>query len=334
MTTEIKVWQINGDKLDPIDTSMSQEGRKEAEDLEKWIKTNPSILGEDVLLIGEQVRTRSGPLDFLGVDKQGNLLVIELKRDMLPRDALVQAIDYASDIAFWDTDKISEECVKFTQMSLQDFFSKNFEDVDIEELSFNENQRILLVGFSIEEALQRMLEWLSDNFDMGVNAIVLKYAKTKSGDELLSRTMIIPEEIEKEKIKRRKIQIRMSDKPGNHEKHELRELLKNYLRKGWITSQRIRNIVLPLCLKNDVVTRNMIIEQLVKKGDASDEGKAGAMLATISKELGLEHNDYLRQIIHYEKDGWTRVNYQIVGKYRAFVESLLKELDKGETSTD
>ena len=273
-------------------------------------------------------------MDFLGVDKQGNLLVIELKRNMLPRDALVQAIDYASDIASWDTDKISEECVKFTKQSLQDFLSENFEDVDIEELSFNENQRILLVGFSIEEALQRMLEWLSDNFNMGVNAIVLKYVKTKSGDELLSRTMIIPEEIEKEKIKRRKIQLRMSDEPGNYKEAKLREFLKNYLKKGWLTSQRIRNFILPLCLKNDLVTRNMIIEQLVKKGDAPDEGKAGTILATISRELGYEQHDYLRQIIRYERDGWTRINYQIAGKYRTLVKDLLEELDKEEVSTD
>ena len=62
-------------------------------------------MGEDIAIIGEQVQTASGPLDFLAVDNTGNTVIVELKRDKLPREALVQAIDYASDIADWDLDR-------------------------------------------------------------------------------------------------------------------------------------------------------------------------------------------------------------------------------------
>jgi len=79
MATEIKVWQIVDDKLELIGTTMIETGRKETEDLEKWIKNNPSILGQDILIIGEQVSTKSGTIDFLGIDKSGNLIIIELK---------------------------------------------------------------------------------------------------------------------------------------------------------------------------------------------------------------------------------------------------------------
>ena len=41
MTTEIKVWQIVNGNLESIETSMIEAGRRETNDLEKWIKTNP-----------------------------------------------------------------------------------------------------------------------------------------------------------------------------------------------------------------------------------------------------------------------------------------------------
>lgn len=123
MVTEIKVWQIVNDKLQPIETTMSKAERKE-EDLEKLIKSNSLILGEDILIIGEQVPTKSGLIDFLGIDKSGNLVIIELKRDKLPRDVLSQAIDYASDISSWDVDKISEVCTKYAGQSLEDYINE------------------------------------------------------------------------------------------------------------------------------------------------------------------------------------------------------------------
>jgi RecB family endonuclease NucS len=108
MAKEIKTWEIVNDELKEIESSLIGADRKEKEHLEKWIKTNPKILGGDIIVIGEQVYTKSGPLDFLGIDNSGNTVIVELKRDKLPRDVLTQVIDYASDVATWDIDKLSE----------------------------------------------------------------------------------------------------------------------------------------------------------------------------------------------------------------------------------
>lgn len=301
MTTEIGVWEIINGRLESIDISLAQAGRKEVEDLEKWIKDNPIILGQDILIIGEQVRTKSGPLDLLGIDKSGNLVIIELKRDRLPREVIAQALDYVSDISTWDLDKVNEECIKFSESSLEDYLNENFEDIELEDLKVNENQRLLLVGFSIDEPLERMIEWLSNNFGVGLNAVILKYIKTKSGDEFIARTMIIPEDVEKERIRKTGNKIETSDEPGNYEPEELKTLLQRYLAEKRQTPQRIKSILLPLCLENKVVTREMIKKELIKKENVSDEGKAGLILTTISREIGIASRDYLRQIIEYER---------------------------------
>ena len=185
--------------------------------MEKWLKTESEILGNDIRIIGEQVYTLSGPLDYLGIDKKGNLVIIELKRDRLPREALAQAIDYASDISSWGRDKINEVCFNYTSQSLDDFITENFENIDIDNFSINDSQRLLLVGFSIDSALSRMIEWLSDKYDLVTNAILLKYIRTSSGNEPLSRTAIIPEEVENAKIDKKKNKIDMSDEPGTYE---------------------------------------------------------------------------------------------------------------------
>lgn len=197
MGTKIKIWEIENNELIPSESTMIETGRKEVDDLEKWIKANPSILGEDILIIGEQVQTKKGPLDFLGIDSAGNIIIIELKRDKLPREALAQAIDYASDISSWDVEELDRECLKYTEQTLEEYLKENFGDD--EDRSINQFQKILLVGTGTEESLERMVEWLSDSYGMSVNVIILKYTKTKTGSEILARTMIISEELEKEK---------------------------------------------------------------------------------------------------------------------------------------
>ncbi len=185
MATQIKTWQIVDGHLRLVDTSLAEQGRREADDLEAWIASEPSILGSDIVLIGRQVATQSGPLDLLGIDKTGNAVIIELKRDRLPREVLAQAVDYASDVATWSVERLSEECAEYRGKSLDDILSDTFDDVDIENLTINEGQRILLVGFGAESSLERMVEWLSASYDVNVNAIILQYARTAGGEELL-----------------------------------------------------------------------------------------------------------------------------------------------------
>ena len=67
------------------------------------------------------------------------------------------------------------------------------------------------MGFAIESSLERMIEWLSDNYAVNVNAVVLSYVKTKSGDELLTKTSIISEEMEQERRRKKKFEVHNLD---------------------------------------------------------------------------------------------------------------------------
>jgi hypothetical protein len=329
MATEIKTWQIVEGKLTQISSTLAENGRKEKDDLEQWIKSNPEILGADIAIIGEQIQTKSGPLDFLGIDDNGNLVVVELKRDKLPREVLAQAVDYASDIATWDIDQLNTHCQKFTGQTLIDYLSEKFPEKQTEDITINQAQRLLLVGFSVEEPLSRMIEWLSSNYNLGINAIVLNYIKTASGDELLSRTVIIPEEVEREKTNKKKFVIAMSNEPGTYDIETLGEKLKKYLSKNIVTCQRLREIFIPVLLKKGMTTREQMRKEFVKLGGAPDESQAGYFLSLISIQLGLKTNDFLRQVIGYEFPNyhWEKNNFQVKQEYKTLVEEVLKEIN-------
>lgn len=332
MATEIKSWQIIDGKLTHVSSSLIENGRKEKDDLEQWIKSNPEILGSEIAIIGQQIYTKSGPLDFLGIDRSGNLVVIELKRDRLPREALAQAIDYASDVATYEPSYLNEICEKFTNQKLGDYLSEKFPDTNFEEVAVNQAQRLLLVGFAVEEPLHRMIEWLSENYNLAINAIILHYTKTKSGDELLSRTVVIPESVEREKVNNKKYVIPVSDEPGNYEDHKLKVLLKDYLSKNLYSSKRMRDYFIPVLLKREVVTRDQMRKEFVKMKAATDESQAGSFLSLISGQLGHEWKDYLRQVIHYERPNneWEKDNFSIRTEYKPLMEEILNELSENK----
>jgi len=327
VATQIKTWQIIDGQLHLIETSLAEHGRHEPEDLEAWIASEPLILGTDIVLIGRQVWTQSGPLDLLGIDKAGNAVIIELKRDRLPREVLAQAIDYASDVATWSVERLSEECAKYRGKSLDDILSDTFDDVNIENFTINEGQRILLVGFGAESSLERMVEWLSASYDVNINAIILHYARTAGGEELLTKTAIISEEEEQVRIKRQKFKIPMSDEPGHYDEAKLREHLRAYLSSGLSSSRRIRDALLPACLAHKQVTRSQLIQEFLKRGLATDQAAAGRFISLISSQLGMAKNDFLRQVIGYEypEFHWRKDNYHIRNGYRDLVQVLLAE---------
>lgn len=76
MGMEIGLWRID-DGIQQVKLGdMPSE-----EQLEALLERDPTILGERLLIIGRQIQTDRGKrLDLLGIDSEGALRVLELKR--------------------------------------------------------------------------------------------------------------------------------------------------------------------------------------------------------------------------------------------------------------
>lgn len=151
-------------------TSMADEGLLESQ-MEQWLADNPTAVlpeAEARVLVISQETPFKNVTDVLAIDAQGNLLIIEVKRGQSPRDVIAQALEYASDVADWDYDRLNKTAIQYFASrklefkSLLEAFSKTF-DIPQEELSesqFNRQQRIFVVGEVIDEKLQRTARWL------------------------------------------------------------------------------------------------------------------------------------------------------------------------------
>ena len=77
---DIKLWELDGSEAKPLDSNNQLESEAL---LENTLVQNTNLLMEDLRLVGRQTPTDGGPLDLLGVDEDGRLVVFELKRGTL-----------------------------------------------------------------------------------------------------------------------------------------------------------------------------------------------------------------------------------------------------------
>ncbi len=146
-------------------------------------------------MIGRQVRTPSGPLDILCVDADGKAVVVELKRDLTPRQTVAQAIDYASWIAMQSPESIEVLANEYLKRPLDATFRERF-GTELSELQITQ-PTILVVAARLDSATERMIEFLSDQYGVDINGLTFRFIKlpsTSSDKELLVRASVLSED--------------------------------------------------------------------------------------------------------------------------------------------
>lgn len=97
------IYEITSDKFRKIDeTSFSSAGLRERQDLQRLLRSQIEIVSPDTLIIAEefsQWEDSSRRIDLLGIDKNANLVVIELKRTEDGGHMELQSIRYAAMIS-------------------------------------------------------------------------------------------------------------------------------------------------------------------------------------------------------------------------------------------
>ncbi len=125
-------------------------GFQERRDIQEWVAKNPSILGEDLLIVGKEFsgfdRTNERA-DLVAVDRYGKIVVIELKRDDSGADVHWQAIKYASYFSQATPDAIVRMLAQHEEIpeaEAEETLKRHMEADDLDNL--NDGQRILLVS--------------------------------------------------------------------------------------------------------------------------------------------------------------------------------------------
>lgn len=190
MGVEQSIWKIDGT------TAIKMQGAKLDSELllEEIISADISVLDEGWLLIGRQVPTAYGKyIDLLAVDRNGNLVIIELKRDRTPRDVVAQALDYAS----WVKDLTPDEIATIHQAyigkhGLDGTLSARFKvafGIDLDEERLNESHKMVIVASELDVGTERIVNYLSDSL-VPINVLFFK-AFSDGQATFLSRVWLI-----------------------------------------------------------------------------------------------------------------------------------------------
>ena len=192
MPQKIRMWEVTeADTLAELPSSEISLERR----FEDWLQSDISILDDDLLIIGRQVRTdHGGQIDLLCIDRTGGLVVIELKKGRTPREVTAQALDYASWAKDLDLGRIEELVSSYSVLngSLKDEFESKFE-IDLPEVP-NSRHRSLIVAESMDDSTERIVEYLSE-MNVPINVVTVQHFKDSEGREFLAQTFLVEPEI-------------------------------------------------------------------------------------------------------------------------------------------
>jgi hypothetical protein len=177
----MQVWNIDGTVLHRI----APETLKSERQLQDWLENDIGLLDTRLLVIGREVPTgHGGRIDVLAIDEDGDLSMIELKRDRTPRDVIAQALDYASWVAGLDAPSIyaiADSYWRARGTSFSEEFVRRFNIAVPERL--NATHQIVIVASSLDAASKRIVEYLSERHGVGINTAF--FSVFRDGDRRL-----------------------------------------------------------------------------------------------------------------------------------------------------
>ena len=172
--------------------SLADVSISERYDLQECIYNSPDDffkeIGQTLILIGKEIKPSDDVedrIDLLALDKEGQAVVIELKRGR-KKLQMFQAISYAGMVASWEPDDFLADLDADKRSKLEDFL-----EVEMEEI--NRHQRIILIAEAFDYSVLVGAEWLTEKFGVNILCCRLSIAKDANGNaEFLVCSNIFP----------------------------------------------------------------------------------------------------------------------------------------------
>lgn len=180
----------------------SELGLAERRHLQEWLAHQPDALGEELLIIQKEFDgfddTRER-LDLLGLDKDGNLVIIENKLDDSGRDVVWQVLKYASYCASLTKGQIVEIYQQYLNryepvtgeidllnqpVSAVSRICEFLDAPDLDEAKMNlgNSQRLMLVAANFRKEVTSTALWL---LGQGISIQCFKVNSYALGDQIL-----------------------------------------------------------------------------------------------------------------------------------------------------
>ena len=321
-------------------TTYSELNLRERFDIQEWIAGTPEILGEPLMIISKELILPSGRrLDLLAVDKEGALVVIELKRDNSGSDVEWQAIKYASYCSSFSYDEIYKYFAEYLGTDGDDAQVKIEGFINCEPEDLNQRQRIILVAKEFHSEVISAVLWLRES-EINIECIRLTPYFDHKGDLFINPEIIIPlpeakDYIQKKESKQKELKqsgkSSFSLEKSNLEPDQLKNRVVESLTRDSDLTPRFRAFLEIISQEDRIYNRDEVKQGLHEAGVGNDIGQSGRYLSNISQFLTKKSNPHLRQVVEFESGGThgeTKDNYHIVSEYRDLIQQALDETSR------
>lgn len=193
------LYVVEGSEIIPVQkTTFAQQSLRERSDLQKMLRQSIDIISPDTLIVAEEFgewEDSRRRIDLLGIDKEANLIVIELKRTEDGGHMELQSIRYAAMISTLTFEKLvpiyaqylrSNQIDKDASQSLLEFLDWNEPDED----TFAKEVKIILASAEFSKELTSSVMWLND-FGINIKCVRMN-PYVMNGKTLLDIQTVIP----------------------------------------------------------------------------------------------------------------------------------------------
>lgn len=318
-------------------TTFSSLNLTERFDIQEWIEKTPDILGEELLIIAKELILPSGKrLDLLAVDRQGVLVIIELKRDDSGSDVEWQAIKYTSYCSSLTQDDIFKHFAEYIGGDASEARDKIEEFIDTEIEDLNEKQRMILVSKEFHSEVASAVLWLRE-YEVDIECVRLSPHLDENQNLFINPEIIIPLPEAKDYIQKKETKQKEQRHPGKSSfslekstlpEDELKQRILQTLKRDSDLTPRMIAFLEVITEEDRAYKREEIKTGLAEARIGRDVGQAGRYLSNISQFLTKKSNPHLRQVIEFDSGGThgeTKDNYRVLPEYRDLLKTALEE---------
>jgi hypothetical protein len=191
MPVKFGLWRVDGESVEKVPPSpIASEER-----LEDILDRRIEILGlGDLFLIGRQVITEFGKrVDLLAMDAQGDLYVVELKKDRTPRDVVAQTLEYGFWVRVLSFESIRELYAKHHEGEDFDSAFTSYFEADLPE-AINTSHQLLVVATGMDSSTEQIVDYVRE-YGVPINVLFFEYV-TDDDREYLARSWLTGPELE------------------------------------------------------------------------------------------------------------------------------------------
>jgi hypothetical protein len=169
--------------------------------LQDLLDRDITIANPGWFVIGREVDTGfSSRLDLLAIDGDGNLIVLELKRNQTPREVIAQVLEYGSWIVKVRAEDIPQIYRSYVERYHPDRITESFEQAfrrhfavrEVPE-DLNSSHELVVVASQFDAT-----NYLAESHDVSINAIFFRIFKDEGREYLTRAWLRDPSEVEVE----------------------------------------------------------------------------------------------------------------------------------------